>query len=576
VLDDRGGTPLQALLTARRSDLKAFFPLALQLVTTLSELHRRQIIHNHINPGGVLVHTATGDVCLTDLSLGSQAVSETQAPPQSAEVRDALVYLSPEQTGRMNRAIDYRTDFYSLGVIFYELLTGSPPFRSADVLELIHQHITSTPLSPAELDPQIPGPLSQIVMKLLAKTAEGRYQNALGLKEDLVHCAREWAARGQVAPFTLGQRDVPDRFLICQKLYGREREVAELLGAFDRVCQEREAPASMLLVTGYAGIGKTSLIQELYKPIIRERGYFISGKFDQVVRSVPFGALIQAFRGLVRQLLTESEVQLAAWRTGFSQALGAQGSVLTEVIPEIELIIGWRPPPPALGPTEALNRFQLVFQHFVGALARQEHSLVVFLDDLQRADPATLSLLQPLLTSHETPSLLLMGAYRDNDVDVSHPLLHTLGGLESAGVQLQHVVLGPLQLPDLTLLIHDTLHGTLQAAEPLARLVLEKTGGNPFLVIQFIKTLKEEGFIEFDYEQCCWTYRLDAIAGAPLTDNVVDLMTRKIQRLSAKTRRALTLAACIGSPFDQSTLAIVSERSPEAAADDLQEAINEG
>ena len=434
----------------------------------------------------------------------------------------ALVYLSPEQTGRMNRAIDYRTDFYSLGVTLYELLTGGPPFRSADALELIHQHIARTPPAPADLDPEIPEVLSQIVMKLLAKTAEERYQSALGLKEDLARGAREWAARGQIAPFTLGQRDVPDRFLICQKLYGREREVAELLGAFDRVCQERAAPASMLLVAGYAGIGKTSLIQELYKPIIRERGYFISGKFDQVVRSVPFGALIRAFRGLVRQLLTESEEQLAAWRAGLSKALGAQGGVLTEVIPEIELIIGQQPPPPALGPTEALNRFQLVFQHFVGALARQEHPLVVFLDDLQWADAATLSLLQPLLTSHEVQSLLLMGAYRDHDVDASHPLLRTLGGLESAGVELQRVVLGAAATPRPDAVGTRHFARPLEAAEPLARLVLEKTGGNPFFVIQFLKTLKQEGFIEFDYEQCCWTYRLDAIAGAPLTDNVIE------------------------------------------------------
>jgi predicted ATPase len=332
----------------------------------------------------------------------------------------------------------------------------------------------------------------------------------------------------------------------------------------------------MMLVSGYSGIGKTSLIQELYKPIIRERGYFIAGKFDQVVRSVPFGALIQAFRSLVRQLLTESEEQVAAWRAGLSKALGARGGVLTEVIPEIELIIGKQPPPPALGPTEALNRFQLVFQNFVGALGRQEHPLVVFLDDLQWADAATLSLLQPLLTSHEMQSLFLMGAYRDNEVDASHPLMRTLGALESAGAELHRLVLGPLQLPDLTQLVRDTLHGELAEVEPLARLILEKTGGNPFFVIQFLKTLKQEGFIQFDYEQCRWTYHLDAMADAPLSDNVIDLMTRKIQRFSDKTQRALTLAACIGNPFDQSTLAIVSEQTPETAAEDLTEALHEG
>ncbi|HKC88445.1 MAG TPA: AAA family ATPase, partial [Blastocatellia bacterium] len=351
------------------------------------------IIHQSVNPDNILINDETGAIYLAGFGLASRSAAETNMPFPPHLLRGALVYLSPEQTGRMNRAIDYRTDFYSLGVTFYEMLTGSPPFPFPsgcdNALELIHQHIAKSPAAPANLVPEIPEPLSNIVMKMLRKTAEERYQSALGLKEDLAHCAREWAARRTVEPFRLGERDAPDRFLISQKLYGREREVAELLDAFDRVCRGRAAPPSMTLVAGYSGIGKTSLIQELYKPIARERGYFISGKFDQVVRSVPFGALIQAFRGLAQQLLTESEEQLTRWRASLSRALGAQGGVLTEVIPEIELIIGKQPAPPSLGPTEALNRFQLVFQNFVGALARQESPLVVFLDDLQWADAAT-------------------------------------------------------------------------------------------------------------------------------------------------------------------------------------------
>ncbi|MCG3163379.1 MAG: Anaerobic nitric oxide reductase transcription regulator NorR [Acidobacteria bacterium] len=583
-LEDCGGSPLRASLGAQSVNLDSFFKLALKLAALLAELHRREITHQSINPDNILINDETGEISLIGFGFASRGAGGPTAPPPPHLLRGALAYLSPEQTGRMNRAIDYRTDFYSLGCVFYEMLTGRPPFHSAagpssgsdDALELIYCHIAKTPPDPAEINPEIPKQVSNIVVKLLAKNAEDRYQSALGLKEDLALCVRDWAARGAVESFTLGERDVPDRFLIPQKLYGREAEVAELLGAFDRVCEGRAAAGSMMLVAGYSGIGKTSLIQELYKPIVRERGYFISGKFDQVARGVPFGALIQAFRALVRQLLTESEERLALWRARLSKALGAQGGVLTEVIPEIELIIGKQQPPPSLGPAEALNRFQLVFQNFIGALARQEHPLVVFLDDLQWADAATLSLLQPMLTSQEIESLFLMGAYRDNEVDAGHPLMRSLNALESAGINLQRVALGPLRLPELTMLARDTLHGELSDAEPLARLVLEKTGGNPFFVCEFLKTLKQDGFIRFDYEQCRWTYDLDAIAGAPLTDNVIDLMSRKIQRLSEKTRRALTLASCIGNQFDLSALATVSEQSPETTEGDLKEAINEG
>ena len=570
VLADDGGEPL---LGAHGFDLTYFFRIALQLTTILAELHRRDITHNNLTPRSILMHPETGEVSLTDFSLAVCFGTERQTPPQPHLLRGNLAYLSPEQTGRMNRVLDYRTDFYSLGVVFYELLTGRLPFVSDDALELIHWHIAKMPTPPLEISVAIPAPLSNIVMKLLAKTPEERYQSAWGLKADLEICAREWAAQRFIAPFALGQHDVADRFVIPRKLYGRTHEVNELLSAFDRVCQGQ---STMMLVAGYAGIGKTALIQELYRPIARQRGWFIAGKFDQVKRSQPFSALIQAFRGLTRQLLSESEERLEFWRHRLSAALGTNGGVLTEVITELELIVGKQPSPPTLGPTEALNRFQSVFQNFVAALAQPEHPLVVFLDDLQWADAATLSLLQPLLTTEDIQSLFLIGAFRDNEVDAGHPLLRALGAIVAAGGQLQRVALGPLSLSDLAQLIRDVIYGATTDAEPLARLVLEKTGGNPFFVTQFLHMLKQEGFLAFDYSQRRWLYQLDAIAAAPLTDNVIELMTRKIQRLPDKTQRVLTLAACIGSPFDQHTLAIVSEQTPEAVADDLQAAINEG
>ncbi|HWO01849.1 MAG TPA: serine/threonine-protein kinase PknK, partial [Blastocatellia bacterium] len=573
VLEDRGGAPLQRLLESHRADLDFFFKIAIQAADILSKLHRRNIIHRNLNPRSVIFNGATGETQIAEFSFASGAASESHWLLPHRLSSEALPYISPEQTGRMNRATDHRTDFYSLGVVFYELLTGVRPFRSDDPLEIIHGHIAKTPPAPAEVEPTIPGPVSEIIMRLLSKNAEHRYQSALGLREDLEACAVQWEAHRRIGPLPLGQRDVPDHFVISQQLYGRDREVEQLLGAFDRVC---EGPAAMMLVSGYAGVGKTSLIQELYKPIVRQRGYFIAGKFDQIARSTPFGALIQAFRGFIQQLLTESEDRLAAWRFQLAEVLDANGSVIAEVIPEIELILGKQPPSPGLAPTEAQNRFRLVFQNFVGAIARKEHPLVIFLDDLQWVDSATLNLLGPLLTSPDVEHLFLIGAYRDNEVDPSHSLMRALGALEAEGVRLHQMSLRPLELADLMSLIADTLHCDQVESEPLARLVLEKTGGNPFFVIQFLKALWSEKLIEFDYDRGHWTFQMQAIAAAGITDNVVDLMTRKIQRLSSKAQNALTLGACIGNRFDLSTLAIVSQQSPEEAAVDLKEASQEG
>jgi predicted ATPase len=579
VLEDVGGTPLSELLCGRPLELDSFFGLAIHLVTILAELHRRDITHRNISPRSILFDPLTGGACLADLSLAVHSSGEIQEALAPYLLQANLPYASPEQTGRMNRVPDYRTDFYSLGVCFYELLTGRPPFESSDALELIHWHIAKVPAAPAEIDPKIPAPLSDLVMKLLAKTAEDRYQSARGLRADLEVCAREWAEHSSIAPFALARRDASDRFLISQKLYGREREAEQLLAAFE---QTRDGHTKMMLVAGYSGIGKTSLIQELYRPIVERRGYFISGKFDQVARGVPFGALIQAFRALVRQFLTESDENLAVWRVRLAEALGGQGSALAEVIPEIELILGAQLPLPSVGPTEALNRFQSVFQNFVGALARPEHPLVVFLDDLQWADAATLSLLGPLLTGSGIQSLFLIGAYRDNEVDAAHPLMGAIRKLESIETGepresvVARVLLRPLGLPDLRSFVADTLRCEPAEAEPLTRLVWEKTGGNPFFAIQFLKTLRQDRFLKFDYERGCWAFHIDEIADAEMTDNVIDLMTQKIRRLSSKSQHILTLASCIGNSFELQTLAVVSEQSLEATADDLKEAIQEG
>lgn len=567
VMEDPGGEPLTRLL----ADGPLPVPLALAvgeaLARRLAELHHRGIVHRGLRPDAVLCDADRAGVWLVDLAGADRPVEGLPTPALSTA---RLVYAAPEQTGRLERDVDHRTDLYALGVLLYELLSGAPPFRAADALALIHAHLAGTP-APV---PGVPAPLASLVARLLAKSPDERYQSARGVAEDLAHCARAWRESGDIAPFPLGGHDAGERLVVSPRLYGRDREVRLLLDAFDATC--RGGGSSLVLVQGYAGIGKTALIQQIYKPIVRQHGYFISGKFDQVVRGVPFGALIEAFRALVRQLLTEDEAALAAWRRKLHDALGANGGVLAAVIPEIEFIVGPQPAPAQLGGTEAQNRFQHVLQNFLAALARPEHPLVLFLDDLQWADAATLGLLEPLLTGGEARCLMLLGAYRDHELEASPRLLHALAALDAAGVPLRRVALAPLTPADTARLVADTLRCDDDEAAPLAQLVHAKTRGNPFFVIQFLKLLEREGHLRFDAALARWTYRIEAITGAPLAANVVDLMTRSLQRLAPRTQYALTLAACIGNRFDARTLAIVSEQSLDATAADLLPALNEG
>ncbi len=572
VLEDPGGVPLSSILTVRKMPLEDVLGTGIELAQILVELHRANIVHGNVSPHNILVDPATGKLNLLNFSLALRGSGEgTPIPPQL--LGQALLNISPEQTGRMNRTTDYRADFYSLGATFFEILTGTPTFQCNDTLELIHSHIARNPTPPSEIDPAIPRQLSGLVMKLLSKTAEDRYQSALGIKHDLVKCLGEWSSKQRIDPFPLGKVDVSDQFLISQKLYGRDVHIASMLKIFNKAC---EGPSAMLLVSGYSGVGKSSLIQELYRPIVSQRGYFTSGKFDQVTRNTPFGALIEALKRLVQQLLTEGEDRLAYWHNRISHALGTSSGVITEVIPEVQMIVGKQPPPPSLGPTEAQNRFRLAFQNFVAALASADHPLVIFLDDLQWADLSTLELVGPLLTAPELKYLLLIGAYRENEVDALHPLTFTLKTLERAGAQIEELRLGPLELPHLKDFLLDTLHGNEADILQLARLVQQKTDGNPFFAIQFLKTLHQEQLLSFDYAAGRWRFKLEAIHNAGMTNNVIDLMVRKIQRLPNETREALKLAACIGNQFELDLLALISQRPVHAIASDLDLAVKEG
>ncbi|MEG4010470.1 AAA family ATPase, partial [Microcoleus sp. Pol1C5] len=508
---------------------------------------------------------------LIDFSIASLLPRETQEIQNPNILEGTLAYISPEQTGRMNRGIDYRTDFYSLGATFYELLTGKLPFECDDPMELVHCHIAKQP--PAINSQEIPQVISDIVIKLMAKNAEKRYQSALGLKYDLERCLQQYQETGKIETFELGTRDICDRFLIPEKLYGREREIQQLLEAFERVA---EGNSEMMLVAGFSGIGKTVVVNEVQKPIVRQHGYFIKGKFDQFNRNIPFSAFVQAFRDLMTQLLSESDLQLQAWKTKILAALGDNGQVIIEVIPELERILGQQPPAPELSGMAAQNRFNLLFQKFISVFTTKEHPLVMFLDDLQWADSASLKLMQLLIGESQSSHLLLIGAYRDNEVSAAHPLMLTLDEVTKIGAIVNTITLAPLARTSLNQLVADTLNCSPNLAEPLTELVYQKTKGNPFFATQFLKALHQDELIFFDIKAGYWQCDISKITEAALTDDVVEFMAQQLQKLPVESQDVLKLAACIGNQFDLTTLAIVSEISETGTATALWKTLQEG
>jgi PAS domain S-box-containing protein len=570
VLEDPGGAPLDRLL-GRPLVVAQFLRIAIPLAGALRRVHERGLIHKDIKPANILVDAASGGVWLTGFGIASRLPREHQAPAPPEVIAGTLAYIAPEQTGRMNRSVDSRSDLYALGVTFYEMLTGTLPFSAADPMEWVHCHIARQPVPPDERVAGLPGPLSAIVMKLLAKTAEERYQTAAGLEADLRRCLAEWEATGRIEPFRVGAQDASDRLLIPERLYGREREIDTLLASFDRVVAQ--GTTELMLVSGYSGIGKSSVVNELHKALVPPRGLFASGKFDQYKRDIPYATLGQAFQSLVRSLLSQSEAELGQWRDSLSEALGPNGQLIVNLVPELELVIGKQPPVADLPPQDAQNHFQMVFRRFLGVFARKEHPLALFLDDLQWLDAATLDLLEHLVTHSEVRHLLLVGAYRDNEVSPTHPLLRTLEAIRKAGAFVEEISLAPLARQDLRRLIADTFSCAPGLAEPLAQLVHEKTGGNPFFAIQFISSLAEEKLLRFDHRAARWRWELDRLRAKGYTDNVVDLMVGRLTRLPVQTQAALQQLACLGNVAGITMLSIVLGKSKEEVGSDLWDAI---
>jgi predicted ATPase/GAF domain-containing protein len=573
IMEDFGGRALNDILRARRLDLGTTLQIAVRLADALGTVHDHHIIHKDIKPHNILVNMETGQVKLTDFGIATRLSQEAQESGRPEALEGTLAYMSPEQTGRMNRPLDHRSDLYSLGVTLYEMLTDTLPFSAIEPMELVHSHIARTPPAPHERAPVVPPVLSDIVMKLLRKAAEDRYQSAYGLKADLEECLSRWVATGQIAPFVLGRKDASGELQIPQKLYGREAEIAALLAAFERA---REGGALLALVRGPTGVGKSALVSEIRGAVGQRGGLFVAGKFDHFSRNTPYATIAAALRELVRHILSEPDEAIARWKREIGRAAFANWQLLIELIPEIAWLVGPQPAVPEVGPTEAQNRFDLVFQSFLGVFSTVERPLALFLDDLQWADPASLRLLSFMLTGPERRHLLVIGAYRPQEVGPEHALSITLDELRNNGAQINEITLAPLPLSSVAALLADTLGGDKVKIAPLARRVFEKTNGNPFFIGQFLKALHAEDRLSFDKESGSFRWDLSRIDEAVATDNVVDLLTSRIARLSPATQRLLMLAACIGPRFDLRTLSAIRRAPPGQVSAELWEARKRG
>ncbi|MEN8907234.1 MAG: diguanylate cyclase [Clostridiales bacterium] len=533
-----------------------FLEIAIQLVKGISEIHNRNIIHKDINPSNILWNSKTKELKIIDFGISSYLASEIQSELGPRGLEGTFSYISPEQTGRMNRCIDYRSDYYSLGVTLYELATGSRPFNSDDFMELIHYHIAKIPKSPHEINPEIPQLISDIIYKLISKNAEDRYQSTFSLLKDLKRAYDNFLKYNTIQNFKIAENDVSEKFEISQKLYGRNKELLTLKTAFDMVIETKYP--EMILITGYSGIGKTSLVKEFQKTIFNKNNYFISGKFDQLSKNIPYLPIVQAFQELTKLILTECDSQIKYWKGTILKSVENMGKVITNVIPGIEDIIGLQPDIPELEPFNEQQRFKQVFQKFIKSIVKDNHTLIFFIDDLQWADNSSLELIKTLMTGNDMKNIYFIGSYRENEVDESHPLMLTLKEIFRLKTNISTVKLSPLNIESISKLLSDTLKCSNSEVQNLAVACLRKTHGNPFFIGQFLKLLYSKKHITFNKQSGKWDWDISLINNSNITDNVVEFISDKIKTLTIEVQEILKYASCIGNQFDINTLSIIS------------------
>lgn len=573
LFEDREALSLDRLIQTEPLALDTFLSIARRMAAGLEAIHQHHIIHKDVNPSNVVWVPSTREILWIDFGISTRLSREQPSIQNPQMLEGTLAYMSPEQTGRMNRSLDYRTDLYSLGATFYQLLTGHVPFVAYDAVEWVHAHLAKSPRPLAQVRPSIPVILDKIIQKLMAKRAEERYQSAAGLLHDLEKCTRQLREKKYMDVFPLAQQDRTHFFQIPQILYGRKEQREQLLHTFDNVV---EGASAAVFISGFSGIGKTSLVHEIHRPITTQRGFFLSGKCDPFKRNVPYFALIQAFRGFVVQLLSEPQEVIQEWKKNVLDAVGKSGQIIIDVLPEMEHIIGPQPKVPDLSPTESQHRFQLVFKGFVQVFASASHPLCIFIDDLQWSSSASLELIQSLLHDGETHHILLIGAYRDNEVQIGHPLLQLFDELQGSHAIVDTIMLSPLEERHVSAMLESTLLRSEEDVAELVSICLDKTRGNPFFLRQMLRNLYEEGLIFYNPELSHWSWDIEALHQVELTDNVVELMLRTLAKLPEQTQEVLRCAAAIGSRFDIEQLAIIYAHSPVKTLEHLWEALESG
>lgn len=572
IFEDFNATPLSNLIDSGDVALSHMLRIVVRLSDILGELHGKKIIHKNIKPQNILIDTFTWQTKLTGFDIASLYSGES-ATQGADTVEGTLAYMSPEQTGRMNRVIDYRSDLYALGTVFYEMLTGGPPFREEDPLALVHAQMARNPVPPHQVNSEVPEAISEIVMKLLSKAPEERYQSTYGLGIDLKRCLSELQSSGKISRFEPGEHDPSPLFEISQNLYGRGTELDALVDAFSRT---QRGEGVFALIKGRSGIGKTSLVREFHRSLVHEKMTYVSGTFERLQWEIPYRGFIQAFSSLVDQILMTSKDRVAIWRERILSAVEPNGQIIVDVIPQVELILGEQKPVAKLPPAQSQNRFQTVFQDFVGAFSRVENPMIIFLDNLHWADTASLKLLRILIGSPVMRNIFILGAYRDDEVNAQHPLQRMIDGLGPSEGEVITIALRPLNREYVGHMVSNTLKCERDEAQSLTQLVHDKTGGNPFFVNEFLRNLHQKEHTRFDFSTGRWVWDVDEILQADIADDLIGLMTEKIQGLSEASQRVLMRAACIGNRFTVKTLAAVHDVSPDVCLQELRECVLAG